>query len=111
MMQALSDEYSRKIMLSTISAPKTVEELSKENSIPISTCYRRVHDLIRQGFLIVDKIVITNDGKKYETFSSSFKKFRIDLVETEFIIDAEINEERRDRLHNLWVALRSEVRN
>src|SRR5712692_6336803 len=42
--QALSDEYSMKIILSTIPEEKSVEDLSKENDIPLSTCYRRVHE-------------------------------------------------------------------
>ncbi len=42
-----------KIILSTIPKEKSVEDLSKENDIPLSTCYRRVHEMLDGGLLLV----------------------------------------------------------
>ena len=43
--KAFSDEYSRKIILAVISRSLPIEEISAEEHIPISTCYRRVREL------------------------------------------------------------------
>ena len=69
--QGLADEYSRKILLSAIPEAKSVEDMSRENDIPLSTCYRRVHDLLDAQLLVVQKVIVTNEGKKYELLRSA----------------------------------------
>ena len=39
---AMSDEYMLKILCSIMSEAKSVEKISSENGIPLSTCYRRI---------------------------------------------------------------------
>jgi len=75
----LADEYSRKIMAAALSEAKSVEDLSKENHIPLSTCYRRVHDMLRDGVVVVERIVITRDGKRYELYRSGFSSLTLRL--------------------------------
>jgi DNA-binding Lrp family transcriptional regulator len=103
---ALGDPYARKILLSATDKSKSVEELSKENDIPISTCYRRVHELLEHGIVLVDRIVITNDGKKYETFRSAFRSISLSFEDGAIVIDATPNEDIADRLHRLWASMR-----
>src|SRR5438128_2339580 len=62
LVQLLSDEYSRKIAMSAVSKAKSVEELSQEDNVPLSTCYRRVHELVDSGIMIIERIVITAGG-------------------------------------------------
>jgi len=71
-LEALSDDYARKILISTLSDAKSIEEISHENGIPISTCYRRVRELLDMQILRVDRTIITGTGKKYETYRSAF---------------------------------------
>lgn len=72
-MHALADHWERKILLSTAFAAKSVEEIAKEQEIPISTCYRRVHEMVATKLLRIERTIITDDGKKYETFRSAIK--------------------------------------
>lgn len=102
----LSDEYSRKILLSAISTSKSVEELSRENDIPLSTCYRRVHDLIDEGFVVMDRIVVTPDGKRYEMLRSAYKGFSIVFLDGAFKIEATVNGDVADKLHTMWISMK-----
>jgi cobalamin biosynthesis Co2+ chelatase CbiK len=104
--QALSDEYSMKIILSTIPKEKSVEDLSKENDIPLSTCYRRVHEMLDGGLLIVQRIVVTPDGKKYELLRSAFNGFSIKFEGGGMIVEAKVNEDIADKLHRMWVSMK-----
>jgi DNA-binding Lrp family transcriptional regulator len=95
-----------KIILSTIPKGKSVEDLSKENDIPLSTCYRRVHEMLDSGILIVERIVITPDGKKYEILRSTFKGFSVGFEVSGVVVDASINEDIADRLHRMWISMK-----
>jgi DNA-binding Lrp family transcriptional regulator len=77
LVQGLADEYSRKILLSAIPVAKSVEDISRENDIPLSTCYRRVHELLDAQILIVEKIIVTSDGKKYELMRSAYRAVKV----------------------------------
>ena len=46
LLQSMADEFARKILLSTMLRAKTIQEIAEEDRIPISTCYRRVHELV-----------------------------------------------------------------
>ena len=71
-LEALSDDYARRILLSTLSEAKSIEEISHENDIPISTCYRRVRELLDMQILRLDRTIITATGKKFETYRTRF---------------------------------------
>jgi predicted transcriptional regulator len=105
--KALSDEYSRRIVLSIISRCLPIEEISKEQHIPISTCYRRIHELQNYGIVKVDKTVIQADGKKFVCYRSSFKNATISLESGELKVDVVLNRaENPDRLHEMWSSVK-----
>ena len=105
-LEVLSDSYSRKILLSAISVSKSVEELSRQNDIPLSTCYRRVHELLDGGLLVMDRIVVTPDGKRYEMLRSAYKGFSVVFVDGAVQVDAAINGDVADKLHTLWIGMK-----
>lgn len=107
LIRALADEYSKKIVLKTIDQARSVEDLSQAENIPISTAYRRVNEMKESGLLIVEKTVITDDGKKYELYRGAFKKVQIGLEEGELNVDIVLNEDVAGRLSRLWSLLRS----
>lgn len=107
LIEALADEYSRKIILKTIIKAESVEELSRKENIPISTAYRRVNELKDVGLLAVEKTILSDDGKKYELYRSAFSSFKIDLEHGEITIEAEFNEDVATRLSRLWASMRA----
>jgi hypothetical protein len=106
LVQSIADEYSRKIVLSAIPAPKSAEDMSRENDIPLSTCYRRVHELLADQLLVVEKIIVTNEGKKYELFRSAYRAVTVSFENGVMKVDAVINEDVAEKLRRLWLSMR-----
>jgi hypothetical protein len=102
----LSDEYSRRILLSIISVSLPMEEISRLEDIPISTCYRRLHEMLQFGIIKPDKTIIRDDGKKYVCYKSAIKDVAIHLEGGELKVDVILNNTPAERLGTLW----SEVR-
>jgi len=72
-LKALSDDYSRTIMNATIEKPKSVVDLVKECDIPMTTAYRRIHELEENKILKVTGAIVTDDGKKYYLYQNRLK--------------------------------------
>ena len=104
--KALSDEYSRRIVLSIISKSLSIEEISREQHIPISTCYRRIHELLSYGIIKTDKTIVQEDGKKYVCYKASFKNAYVNLESGEIKVDVILNTGASDRLHEMWSSVR-----
>ena len=106
LVQGLADEYSRKIILSAIPKAKSVEDMSRENDIPLSTCYRRVHELLNSQILLVERIIVTPEGKKYELLRSSYRAVNVTFDGGVMKVEAVINEDVAEKLRRLWMAMR-----
>lgn len=106
LIQALADEYSRKIILKTIKEAKSIGELSESEGIPLSTAYRRINEMRDSGILIVEKTILTSEGKKFELYRSAFRSVQIKLDQGELTIDAILNEDIAARLSRIWSSLR-----
>ncbi|HEY6283523.1 MAG TPA: hypothetical protein VIW22_06325 [Nitrososphaerales archaeon] len=107
LVQSLADEYSRKILLSAIQSAKSVEDMSRENDIPLSTCYRRVHELLDSQILVIERIILTPDGKKYELLRSSYRSVTVSFEDGVMSVDAIINEDVAEKLRRLWISMRA----
>jgi predicted transcriptional regulator len=101
LVRALSDDYSRKIILSIMGKSESIEEISREQGIPISTCYRRVHDLLISGIVKPDKTIILEDGKKYICYKAAFRNATINLDAEELSVDVVLNREDTPSLDNV----------
>jgi hypothetical protein len=87
---ALSDEYCRKILSVTSQLGKTPEQITSELSIPISTCYRRIHDLSNQSILRISKIELAN-GRKLVYYKSTYKCLELKFDSGGLVIEATLN--------------------
>ncbi|MDG6988241.1 MAG: hypothetical protein JRN21_02835 [Nitrososphaerota archaeon] len=106
LVQGLADEYSRKIILAAIPNSKSVEDMSRENDIPLSTCYRRVHELLAAQILVIERIVVTPEGKKYELLRSAYRAVNVSFEGGVMKVDATINEDVAEKLKRLWLTIR-----
>jgi len=106
--EAMLDAFSRKIMTSTMLQGKTIETISAENDIPLSTAYRRVHDLEAKGIVVVERIVLTSSGKRYAVYRSAFTEVKMDLEADGFSVQVTPNSDVADKLYRVWqsIALR-----
>ncbi len=100
---ALADEFSRRIVYSTVDEGKTVQEISLEQAVPLSTCYRRASDLAEKGLLMVERIVVTGEGKRYAVYRSSFKSVQITSNLEVTSATAELNPDVAEKFHRMWL--------
>jgi len=105
-LEAMSDDVSRKILSSTISKAKPVEEISAESGIPPSTTYRRVQELSQMGLILVERIVISGSGKRYSLFRSAFRGVIAEMDSHELHVEVTINEDVEDRFYKMRQAIR-----
>jgi hypothetical protein len=101
-MTALSDEFSRRIISSTVDRGKTIQEISLEQAVPRSTCYRRASDLANHGLLVVERIMVTDDGKRYAVYRSSFRSVQMASELGVISATATLNVDVADKFHRLW---------
>ena len=59
------------------------------------------------GLLTVEKTIITDDGKKFELYRSSFRSIKLQLNQGEIVLDVELNEDVATRLSRLWSSMRA----
>jgi hypothetical protein len=83
---SVSDEYSKRIIASTMTEAKSPEQISSEQHIPVSTCYRRIHDLLVLSIIRVDKIDLAS-GKKSVLYRSTYKNILIKFEANELRVD------------------------
>ena len=104
-LEALADEHARRILEDTIFKVKSVTDISRECNIPMTSAYRKVKMLTDAGLLRVERFVTTDQGVKYELFSSNVKsisvKFEAGLLE----IDVTSNVGASEKMANLFFSL------
>ncbi len=77
-LEAMSDTSSRAILNSIIASGKSIEQIAEEKGIPVSTAYRRIHELCAKGLVVVERVVVGSSGKKCWIYRSAFQGAKID---------------------------------
>lgn len=73
----LADSDCRRIITATTGESKTPLALCKELNLPTSTLYRKVADLKKCSLLMVERIVIREDGKKEPSYVCTFEAISV----------------------------------
>jgi hypothetical protein len=101
---AMSDEYMRRILCSIMSQGKSIEQISRENRIPLSTCYRRIRELISFRLVRIERTIISPEGKKYETFRSTITDAKISFSSNDLCVEVTpLKIAPEDRLRAIWM--------
>ncbi len=88
LLTALADEEMLKIMNCVIDRSKSFNDIIAENSsISRTTAFRKIKWFLKEGLIIVDKIVLTPEGKKFSLYHGTLKainaKYEVDNVTVE----------------------------
>jgi DNA-binding transcriptional ArsR family regulator len=105
-MRALLDDHSRLILTATMLVPKSVIDITREQKIPITSAYRKVKELKEFGLLKVDRIVLTQDGKKFELVRSTIRTASIQFDKGTLNVDVTGGLEADEKLIRRFFALR-----
>ncbi|MFA5862005.1 MAG: helix-turn-helix domain-containing protein [Candidatus Thermoplasmatota archaeon] len=104
--EALVDTYVRRILVACVKKAKAVRDISQEAGLPLPTTYRQVHRLVDEGLLVVERIALTSDGKKYALYRSRIRSARIEMDGSGERVAWEPNEAVEARLADIWDSLR-----
>ena len=88
---ALADTELQKILDAAMYQSKSVNQIIFESNISHTTAYRKIKWLVEEKLLIVDKIEITEDGKKSSLFRTILKSFNVKYEYNNVVIEAEQN--------------------
>jgi len=83
---ALADAESRAMLFSTIKKGKTAEELSRQLKIPLSSVYKKLVDLQVLTLIKVEKVSISDKGRKFKVYKSRISKADIIIKKSEPIL-------------------------
>jgi DNA-binding Lrp family transcriptional regulator len=101
---ALGDASSRRILTSAMARGKTVEEISEEENLPLSTCYRRVREFLDDGLMVLEKLILTRTGKRYAIYRTSFTGVSVRFTSEETVVEATPNLDVIDKLRTKWLS-------
>jgi hypothetical protein len=90
-LDALGDTELQKILDATMFNSKSVSQIIRDTSIPHTTAYRKIRWLLDEKLLVVDKIEITEDGKKSSLFRTVLRSFNVKYEYNNVVIEAEQN--------------------
>ena len=76
-----------------------------ETKMPHTTAYRKIKWLVEQDLLVVDRICITDEGKKYSLFLSVFRSIVVKYENIKIIVEADRNIDPVDRLPERFCSL------
>jgi len=88
---ALADTELQKILDAVMYQSKSVNQIMHETNVSHTTAYRKMRWLVEEKLLIVDKIEITEDGKKSSLFRTVLKSFNVKYEYNSVVIEAEQN--------------------
>jgi hypothetical protein len=108
-MDALGDPVIRRVLVETHDGPKTVQELFQSTRIPLTTLYRKLHEMTTMDLVGVERSAITSDGKRVEFYRSRLEEVQVEMKEGRFGVRARSRNLSATRMENLWGAVRKEA--
>jgi len=102
LLRALADDEARKIIACAISAGKSVADIVRDCSIPHTSAYRLVNELKSQGLLIVERVMISKDGKKSLLYRSSVRSVLVKFEEGQINVEILPNDNITERTYRLF---------
>ena len=82
-METLADAEARAILFSMVKKGKTATDLSYDLKIPLSSVYKKLSDLEELTLVEVEKIILTDKGRKFKVYRSRISKADISIRKPE----------------------------
>jgi hypothetical protein len=105
LLKALADEQSSKILACAVWKAKSVMDLIREAGIPHTSAYRLVNELKESGLLVVERMMLSEDGKKYALYKGTFKSIMVKFEGSSIEVDAIPNRDVTDKAFRLFYSL------
>ncbi len=106
----LADPEMVSIINSTMDQSRSVSAIIRETSIPHTSVYRKIKWLVDNNLLVVDKVAVSDDGKKYSLFYSAFRALIIRYENSRIVVEANQNIDPVNRLTERFFSLKETLR-
>ena len=104
-LSSLLDEYSRRVLVSTMPEGKTVREISAEQAVPLSTCYRLAGMLADQATLVIESFA-KEKSRKCAVYRNPYRAIEISLHSRGISVSAELDPDVNERTrYRKWSCL------
>jgi len=104
-LSALADPEAVSIINSTMDQSRSVSDIIRETNVPHTTAYRKIKWLVDEKLLVVDKVLINDEGKKYSLFHSVFRSIIVKYENNKILVDADQNIEPLNKLTERFFSL------
>jgi predicted transcriptional regulator len=84
-LEMFSDNYTRIILSAMIEAPKSALQITKETKIPLTTVYRKLHNLLEENLIRISGQIAEN-GKKNFLYKSKLRSFHVTFTKDRFAV-------------------------
>jgi hypothetical protein len=92
-LESIGDEDKKNILNDVLDKPKIISDILETCNIAQTSGYRKVNNLIQDGFLIVNGYQITHDGKRVNKYVSIFDNIRIQIEKNKVIVQVQLTKE------------------
>lgn len=108
-MDALGDPVIRQLLGATNHEPRTAQELFQLTGVPLTTLYRKLHELQEIDLVGIERSAITPDGKRVDFFRSRLEEAQVELREGRFSLKTRYRNLSAARMETLWGSVRQEA--
>ena len=81
--ESLSNVCTRAVLFSVKNESKDATQISDELKLSLSTVYKTLANLEELALIVVDRYIISNEGKKIKLYKSRIGKVEISITGTE----------------------------
>lgn len=75
----LADKISQRVIMSTVDEAKPAQQIALENSLPLSSTYKKIKKLCDMKVISVNRIQIDESGKKVFFYKSKVRSCQFHL--------------------------------
>jgi hypothetical protein len=84
-LEMFSDNYTRVILSAMIESPKSALQITEETKIPLTTVYRKLHNMLEENLIKISGQIAEN-GKKNFLYKSKLKSFHVTFTKDRFAV-------------------------
>ena len=84
-LEMFSDNYTRVILSAMIESPKSALQITEETKIPLTTVYRKLHNMLEENLIKISGQIAEN-GKKNFLYKSKLRSFHVTFTKDRFAV-------------------------
>jgi hypothetical protein len=109
LLDAVGDAAVRRILAAIDGQARTAPELALATGVPLTTLYRKLHELEATGLVGIERSAITPDGKRVDFYRSRVEELHLELRTGRFTCRARYRNLTAVRMEGMWGAVREEA--